>query len=269
MEMVSDQHENGSKKPVSRRNFLGIGFGAALGGIGATKAWAQRCDPATGAQALGPFFPNPQTPIDVIREDNNPNTPLHLANDSDLTFVQGRSGKATGQVVYVKGIVKNESCQAIAGATLVLWQAAHSGRYNHKGDSENHDFTHPVTGQIIKRTHDPSFQYWGRALTNAKGEYLFKTIVPGFYPADLAQGWYRPPHLHLMVTATGYPQLVTQMYFRGEKIVDNAWIQDLNQKDLLLQGRNLSSEQREKLVVDFKQVNDELIGQFDINLQKA
>ena len=37
-----------------------------------------------------------------------------------------------------------------------------------------------------------------------------------------------------MISATGYPQLVTQMYFDGDKIANNDWIQELNTKDFLL-----------------------------------
>jgi protocatechuate 3,4-dioxygenase beta subunit len=103
---------------------------------------------------------------------------------------------------------------------------------------ENHDFHHPKTGEIIKRTMDHSFQYWGKILTNENGEYEFKTIVPGFYPADLQSGWYRPPHIHFMVSATGYPQLVTQLYFKSDKIDNNEWIQELNEKDPILQFTN-------------------------------
>lgn len=198
---------------LSRRRF----FQAGAGALAAGSTVAHACLKATtGAQPLGPFFPQQGTPADVIREDNNPQTPLHLANDSDLTFVKGRNGKAQGQVVYIDGTLRDADCQPLSAATIIIWQAAASGRYNHNGDAQNQDFRHPVTGAVINRTHDPYFQYWGRATTDVRGSYSFKTIVPGFYPANLARGWYRPPHVHFLVMATGYPQFVTQMYFRSE-----------------------------------------------------
>jgi len=256
-------------KVLSRRKFFELGLGAA-GTFAATTSLAQVCGIATGKQALGPFFPRPGTPDDPIREDADPTTPIYLANDSDLTFVKGRSGRASGQVVLVKGRVESEACQPIKNATLIIWQASETGRYNHTGDAENQDFTHPVTRKVIRRTLDPFFQYWGRTVTSENGEYQFKTIVPGFYPADLENGWYRPPHIHFMISAMGYPQFVTQMYFKGNEIAESEFIQDLNGKDLLLQTRDITDAQRQKLVVEFKrpQIGADLEGRFDIQLTR-
>lgn len=258
------------KSPVttsSRRNFFKVAIGAA-GSLAAIPGFTQVCGMITGKQPIGPFFPNEGTPEDPIREGQDPTTPIYLANDNDLTVVRGRVGQAQGQVIQIVGQVRDSNCQPITGANLIIWQASSSGRYNHKGDQENHDFIHPKTGVVIKRSHDPFFQYWGRTVTDTNGAYKFKTIIPGFYPADLNTGWYRPPHIHFMVSATGHHQLVTQLYFRGDSIVDNDFIQELNQKDPLLQDKNLSREQRQALIVDFKNSpdNDCLVGSFNMQL---
>ena len=253
------------EKSVSRRNFFKAGLGVA-GTLAATHSLAQVCGVTTGEQPLGPFFPHRGTPEDPIRENNN--LPIYLANDNDLTFIKGRMGTARGQVVYITGQVTDKNCNPVPNATLIIWQASRSGRYNHKRDTDNRDFQHPQTGEIIKRVLDPSFQYWGKALTNENGEYLFKTIVPGFYPAQ--DGWYRPPHIHWLVQK-GEFQFVTQTYFGGDKITDDEWIQELNGRDFLLQNPNLSNEQRDKLVVKFTDdpsgtITDGLVGQFDLTL---
>lgn len=256
----------------SRRSFFKVGLGMA-GAMAATRAYANVCGSTveTGEQALGPFFPRPGTPEQPVREDKNSETPIYLANDNDLTFVQGRTGVAQGQQVLVEGRVMDDQCRPVANATIIIWQASSTGRYNHNGDSANQDFADPRNGQIIRRVLDPNFQYWGKAITNANGEYVFKTIVPGFYPADLGSGWYRPPHIHFMISATGKPQFVTQMYFRSPLIADNDFIQSLNEKDNLLQNSNLSQEQRDQLVVDFQQdptgESQALVGRFDIRLK--
>lgn len=257
---------------LSRRRFFKIGAGT-VGTLAATQTLAQVCKLNSAEQPLGPFFPRPGTPEMAVIEDQTPNTPIYLANDSDLTVVKGVSGGAQGQIVYVRGQVTNADCKPLAGATVIIWQASESGRYNHLGDSANHDFIHPQTGEVMVRKLDAAFQYWGKAITDQNGEYQFKTIVPGFYPADLEGGWYRPPHIHFMVSATGYPQLVTQMYFSGNKIKDNDWIQDLNKKDYLLQTSSISEEQRKKLVVEFNEdptgaITDGLVGKFDITLTR-
>ena len=255
---------------VSRRSFFKIGAGT-VGTLTASQTLAELCKLNSAQQPLGPFFPRPGTPEMPVMENKNPATPIYLANDSDLTVVQGLSGKAQGQIVYVQGKVTTMECKPLAGATVIIWQASESGRYNHVGDGANHDFVHPKTGEVIERELDSAFQYWGKAITDQDGNYQFKTIIPGFYPADLEAKWYRPPHIHFMVSAIGYPQLVTQMYFTGKNIVNNDWIQELNQKDFLLQTKNISDEQRKKLVVEFEEdssglLTDGLVGRFDISL---
>lgn len=252
----------------SRRNFFKITAGLA-GAMATTKAAARMCSINTAEQPLGPFFPRPGTPTQPVREDQNPDTPIYLANDNDLTFIKGKNGQALGQQVLVNGKLTDKDCKPISGASIIIWQASASGRYNHQGDDQNEDFTHPITGQKISRTLDPNFQYWGRTTTDGQGLYDFKTVVPGFYPANLNSGWYRPPHIHFMVSALGHEQFVTQTYFRSPLITDNDFIQELNKKDLLLQSENTSDEQREKLIIDFAPSfkGSELLGRFDIQLK--
>ena len=240
------------KKPLSRRHFFKAGIGAA-GTLIAGHSLAQTCMRGlTGSQPLGPFFPNDGTPEIPVRENPDPKIPIAMANDHDLTYVQGREGQAQGQLVTISGRVTREDCSPVPGATLTIWQASASGRYNHQGDDGNLAFQHPKTGETIERDLDPFFQYWGQTKSNLQGHYTFRTVVPGFYPANLEGGWYRPPHVHFMVSAMGMPQLVTQMYFRGELIKDNDYIQELNAKDFLLQHPDLTEAQREELIVDFE-----------------
>jgi protocatechuate 3,4-dioxygenase beta subunit len=264
-----------SQNKMSRRQILKWG-GVAAGGLVAGQALgATTCEAPTAEQPLGPFFPREGTPVVDTREDKT--KPNALANDNDLTFLRGNTGVAEGQVVFVKGQVLDRNCEPIVGARVVIWQASRSGLYNHQGDQQNIDFIHPETGLRVRRKHDGSFQYWGRTLTDDNGEYLFKTIVPGFYPAqvndpnDPGQNWYRPPHIHFLVSATGHPQLVTQLYFRGEQLEDNDFIQRLNARDFLLRDQRISLEDQENLIVDFKPSQDprfgeDLVGQFDIKL---
>ncbi len=255
------------KTKLTRRKLFQWGIGTA-GTLAASSSVAQVCGLKTGEQTLGPFFPQPGSPVDPIKENPDGSVPIYLSNDNDLTYIKGRKGTASGQQVIIRGVIQDQNCQPVADATVIIWQASESGRYNHKGDAANADFKDPRDGTTIQRKLDPFFQAWGQTTTSEKGEYEFKTIVPGFYPADLQNGWFRPPHIHFMVSATGFNQLVTQTYFRGEEILDNEFIQELNQKDFILQGNNLTEAQRENLVVDFRSEQDqvELVGEFNITL---
>jgi protocatechuate 3,4-dioxygenase beta subunit len=215
----------------------------------------------TPKQALGPFFPDDGDEVDTIRENPDSNLSISQANDQDLTFVKGRKGTALGQVIYLRGqILDAKTGQPIPNAVLIMWSASASGRY--------HSFPHPKTGEIIHRTHDEHFQYWGKATTNQQGEYWFKTIVPGFYPIDLQAGLYRPSHLHFKILHQKIPTFVTQLYFRGDHILNNALNQELLPKDVVIMDAGLTTEEQERVIVDYApdasgEMTDGLVGHYD------
>lgn len=181
----------------------------------------------TPAQTEGPFYP--------VNEQ--------VDTDSDLVQVEGATRTAIGKIVLVEGLVTDQHCQPVQGALVEIWQACHSGRYNHPSDTN--------TASL-----DPYFQYWGKAVTDANGKYKFRTIIPGAYPAN--SDWVRPPHIHFKISRLGYIELITQMYFAG---------QSLNQKDLVLQRLKKSDQQ--KVIVEFKSVDGALpVGTFDIQIEK-
>lgn len=191
---------------------------------------------ATAAQTSGPFYLGEQK----------------FEHNNDLTTPQ-----TMGQLVYIRGHVlgqsKNGVCQALPDAQVEIWQACASGRYNNLKD--------PNPAPL-----DPHFKYWGETITDVKGEYLFKTIVPGAYPADT--NWDRPPHVHFKISKRGYHDLITQMYFKGEA---------LNDKDLIL--LDTAAKDRPSLIVDFKPVSKDqinkgfdpkaLVGEFIITIKSV
>ena len=173
-------HESGN----SRRQFLVKSIGLTGGFLAAKMAVAETCGP-TPAQTPGPLYP-------VAKITDN--------SINDLTFIEGHAKLAKGEVVYITGTVTDESCRPIRDALVEVWQASESGRYDHPSDTSG-----------LQR--DPNFQNWGEFVTDVQGHYVFKTIVPGHYPADA--DWFRPPHIHYKITKRGYRELVTQMYFTG------------------------------------------------------
>ena len=195
-----------------------------------TRALAASCG-LTPAQTPGPFYPGESL--------------FHA--DNDLTQVPGQ-GRAQGQIVYVKGRVVDQNCKPIANATVEIWQACASGKYNSAKDPNPAPLDH-------------GFKYWAEASTDANGEYMFKTIIPGEYPADT--DWIRPPHIHFKVSHLGHRELVTQMYFKGNP---------RNERDLILQG--IPAGERAGVVVDFQPSSPELepgtlTGHFEINLRSV
>jgi protocatechuate 3,4-dioxygenase beta subunit len=169
-----------------------------------------------------------------------------LDTDVDLTRIAQSAKRARGELVIVEGIVTDDNCHPVEGAIVEIWQACHTGRYNHPSDtSEN-----PL---------DPDFQYYGIVKTDKNGKYSFKTIKPGSYLAS--EDWRRPPHIHYKVSLRGFRELITQLYFAGDV---------LNQHDQILQ--QLNGEDQKKVVVAFEKKieNGEQVlkGKFDITLRR-
>ncbi len=164
-------------------------------------------------------------------------------------MIKGSNKKAEGDVIIVSGVVSDGECRLVQNALVEIWQACSSGKYNHPGD--------PNLAKL-----DPNFQYWGRSITNSKGEYSFKTIRPGQYEAT--SSWIRPSHIHLKVHKRGYEELTTQMYFKDDPH---------NMGDRILQS--LNSEERKRVVVNFKKPTDQFgnvrdtpkVGQFNITIK--
>jgi protocatechuate 3,4-dioxygenase beta subunit len=180
-----------SQTTWSRRKLLQFGGVSALA-LGAGSLAATRLQDFCGttpAQSEGPFYP--------VRDQADKNT--------DLTFVEGRDPThiALGEIIYLSGKVVDQHCVPVAGVVVDIWQACASGRYDHPGDTRN------------RSALDPNFQYWGIAATAIDGTYSFKTIKPGHYEAG--PGWVRPPHIHFKVSKLGYQELITQLYFAGNR----------------------------------------------------
>lgn len=224
--------------PISRRDLLGVGAGAAASllaqRLGAEPTPGPACAEPTAAQTTGPYYPTHDRPDE----------------DPDLTRVKGRPGRAGGEVIIVQGRVLDEACRPVAAALVEIWQANTHGRYDHEKDANN------------PRPLDPNFQSWAEMLTDADGRFRFTTIKPGSYPAG-DNGWIRPPHIHFRVSRRGYHELVTQMYFAGEA---------LNDLDLIRKELTAPDQARVTVAFDPAPAPAEpgsRLGVFDITLRPA
>jgi hydroxyquinol 1,2-dioxygenase len=147
---------------------------------------------ATEATVLGPFF-------------------AHGAKEygygADLR--QGASQK--GEDVWVSGRILSVDGKPIANAVLDIWQAKADGIYDVQTEGE--------------------FELRGRVKANAKGEYAFASYKPKFYsvPMDGPVGdlirattndHMRPAHMHAIVSAPGYQQVITHVFVEGDPHLD-------------------------------------------------
>ncbi|MEM7504101.1 MAG: intradiol ring-cleavage dioxygenase [Pseudomonadota bacterium] len=130
--------------------------------------------------------------------------PLYPATDipwtHDLTRVPGRSGRATGQVVYLFGEVMDVACQPVADATVEIWQADHRGYYKHPRHSAPLGL-------------DPFFGYFGRVRADHLGRYRLTTIVPSWYRIFDIE---RAAHIHIKVRSPQNGVFTSEVYFAGD-----------------------------------------------------
>ncbi len=149
---------------------------------------------ATEATVLGPFF-------------------AHGAREFGYGADLREGATLKGEDTWVSGRVLGVDGKPIPNATLDIWQAKADGIY---------DVQEP----------DAEFELRGRVKANARGDYAFKTYKPKFYsiPTDgpvggLMEGMkrhpMRPAHMHAIVSAPGYQQVITHVFVDGDPYLDS------------------------------------------------
>jgi hydroxyquinol 1,2-dioxygenase len=147
---------------------------------------------ATEATVLGPFF-------------------AHGAKEYEYGGDLREGATMKGEDVWVSGRVLSVDGKPIPHATLDIWQAKADGIYDLQTEGE--------------------FELRGRVKANAKGEYAFASYKPNFYsiPMDGPVGdlvrattnrHMRPAHMHAIVSAPGYQQVITHVFVDGDPHLD-------------------------------------------------
>ncbi|MCA9242031.1 MAG: intradiol ring-cleavage dioxygenase [Planctomycetales bacterium] len=173
----------------------------------------------------GPFYPD-KLPLDT---------------DNDLLIVNNSITPAAGDITHLTGRIISSSGEPVRNAFVEIWQVDNQGVYLHSGDNNN------------REVQDKNFQGYGRFLTNANGEYYFRTIKPVPYPG-------RTPHIHVGISRNGRRICTTQIFINGHA---------QNNIDGVLRGVR-DPLARETLLVDFDPIPGSSIGElsakFDIVL---
>src|SRR5688572_4515918 len=107
----------------------------------------------TAGMMEGPFYPD-KLPLDT---------------DNDLLIINDAITPAVGEITHLSGRVLDGAGNPIRNAFVEIWQVDSRGAYLHAG-SDNGE------------RRDKNFQGYGRFLTDAKGQYYFRTIKPVAYP---------------------------------------------------------------------------------------
>jgi protocatechuate 3,4-dioxygenase beta subunit len=111
---------------------------------------------------------------------------------SDMTYAD-----LPGNRLLIKGNVFKSDCTTVLpDATVEVWHCDSKGEYDNKSKE---------------------FRQRAMWITKTDGAYSFQTIVPGKY---LNGELYRPSHIHFRITAKGYQDLVSQIYFKGDPEIE-------------------------------------------------
>ena len=103
-------------------------------------------------------------------------------------FAQGLDdlARGAGDAIEITGRVTELDRRALDNVILEIWQADRAGRFD-----------------------NPQFPGWGRAATDAQGNYRFRTIRPGAVAG-------RAPHVNFLILYSGLMrQLQTVMFFEA------------------------------------------------------
>jgi protocatechuate 3,4-dioxygenase beta subunit len=142
-----------------------------------------------------------------------------------------------GDDVYVSGKVLSLDGKPVANAVLDIWQAKADGIYDLQTGGE--------------------FELRGRVKANAKGEYGFKSYKPKFYsiPMDGPVGdlvratgnhHMRPAHMHAIVSAPGYQQVITHVFVDGDPYLESDAVFAVKDS-LIIKYRKLPADEAKKL----------------------
>ncbi|MFZ0980621.1 MAG: dioxygenase [Candidatus Acidiferrales bacterium] len=150
-------------------------------------------EPATKSSLLGPFY----------RQD----APMMELGSSIIS-------QGAGSEVVIHGYVRNAAGEGIPNALVQIWEPDETGNYD-------------------LQKHDPSvMDLRGCFQADSGGRYYLRGVCPTGYmiPMDGPVGdmiraqkrhGYRPAHIHFVIGAPGYRELVTALYIAGDDHIDS------------------------------------------------
>ncbi len=124
------------------------------------------------------------------------------------------SADTPGVRVRISGRVYDfQNNTPIKGAILDIWQAATNGFYENQDENQ------------------PDYNLRGRFRTDENGTFELIALMPTAYPAPTdgpvgellrvaKRSTYRPAHIHFIVAAPGYETLVTQIFVKGDTLIE-------------------------------------------------
>lgn len=137
-----------------------------------------------------------------------------------------------GEIMHFSGTVFGKDGKALKAALVEIWHCDENGVYDNTSDN---------------------YVYRSSFKTGADGKYNFKSIFPVPYAVNTTLT--RPAHIHMRISAAGVQDLVTQVYFKGDKHI----AEDISAKDKSALNRILAVT---------KNAKNEKVVKFDVYLKE-
>lgn len=134
--------------------------------------------------------------------------------------------------MHFSGTVFGKDGKALKAALVEIWHCDENGVYDNTSDN---------------------YVYRSSFKTGADGKYNFKSIFPVPYAVNTTLT--RPAHIHMRISAAGVQDLVTQVYFKGDKHI----AEDISAKDKSALNRILAIT---------KNAKNEKVVKFDVYLKE-
>ncbi|HNP23226.1 MAG TPA: hypothetical protein PKM63_04725 [Panacibacter sp.] len=139
-----------------------------------------------------------------------------------------------GELMHFSGTIFDKTGKTpVKDALVEIWHCNEHGVYDNTSDE---------------------YVYRAAARTGKDGKYHFRTIMP--VPYSVSNTATRPAHIHMRISGTGEQDLVTQIYFKGDKHIP----EDSSASDPRSLNRILDMSRNDK---------NEIMVAFDIILQDS
>lgn len=137
------------------------------------------------------FIGDTPTTTDILGPFYRPGAPLRV-NVNPPGFA--------GEIMHLSGtIYKEDQKTPFKNGLIEIWQCDEELTYDNISDS---------------------FKYRAAQKTGADGKYHFITTKPQAYKIRPDSDVYRPAHIHMRISGESQQDLITQIYFRGDPIIE-------------------------------------------------
>lgn len=140
--------------------------------------------------------------------------PFYVDDSPQLEAGGNMAEGVEGEPCFISGQIRNLKGEPIANAVLDMWQADDEGIYEVQLSEKS--------GPYLRGVYH----------SGPDGRYLVKTIAPLGYaiPMDGPVGdlikqtdisYFRPAHIHFILSAPGYQKIITHLFKRGTEYLEN------------------------------------------------